>query len=244
MARALFSNDDPIGRYLQPADFPGDGGDGLMEIVGIVSAHRDDLMSEQPPRRLFVPLGQDSGGHAFVHLRVAGPTIPHALPDEVRRALLSVDAEIPLVRLAPFTAIMGSNMELWAVRFAAILFGAFGIIALLLAVMGVYGVRAFVVARRTREIGIRVALGAQPRQVLAVLTLQGAVQIAIGLSGGLVLSLATGRLLASMLLRVSPGDPLSLAIGALPLVAAALLATWLPARRAVRSDPMVALRHD
>ena len=89
-------------------------------------------------------------------------------------------------------------MELWAVRFAAILFGAFGLIALVLAVIGVYGVRAFMVARRTREIGIRVALGAQPRQLLTVLTMQGA----------------------------------------------ALLATWLPARRAVRTEPMMALRHD
>lgn len=244
MARALFSNDDPIGRYIQPGDASDNGGVGSMEIVGIVSAHREDLLSEEPPRRVFVPLGQDSIEHAFVHLRVAGPTIPDALPGQVRRALLSVDAETPLVRVAPFTAIMGSNIELWAVRFSAILFGAFGTIALFLAVMGVYGVRAFVVARRTREIGIRVALGVQPRQLLATLTLQGAVQIAIGLSGGLILSLATGRLLASMLLRVSPSDPLSLAIGALPLAAVALLATWLPARRAVRTDPMVALRHD
>jgi ABC-type antimicrobial peptide transport system permease subunit len=139
---------------------------------------------------------------------------------------------------------METNMELWAVRFAAILFGAFGLIALLLAVIGVYGVRAFMVARRTREIGIRVALGAQPRHLLAVLTIQGAVHIGIGLTVGLILSLATGRLLASMLLRVSPNDPLSLAAAALPLAAAALLATWLPARRAVRTDPMMTLRHD
>ncbi len=244
MARTLFSNDDPIGRYLQPVYPPGDGGSGRMEIVGVVSAHREDLLSEQPPTRVFLPLGQDSVAHAFVHLRVAGPTIPNALPEQVRRTLLSVDAVIPLVRLAPFTAIMETNMELWAVRFAAILFGSFGLIALLLAVIGVYGVRAFMVARRTREIGIRVALGAQPRQLLAVLTMQGVLHIGIGLSVGLILSLATGRLLSSMLLRVSPNDPLSLAAAALPLAAAALLATWLPARRAVRTDPMTTLRHD
>ncbi|KPJ88822.1 MAG: hypothetical protein AMS18_13105 [Gemmatimonas sp. SG8_17] len=244
MARTLFSIEDPIGRYLQPVNPPGDRGSGRMEIVGIVSAHREDLLSEQPPARIFIPLGQDSVARAFVHLRVAGPTIPDALPEQVRRTLLSVDGEIPLVRLAPFTTIMETNMELWAVRFAAILFGAFGLIALLLAVIGVYGVRAFMVARRTREIGIRVALGAQPSHLLAVLTMQGAVHIGIGLSVGLILSLATGRLLASMLLRVSPNDPLSLAAGALPLAAAALLATWLPARRAVRTDPMMTLRHE
>ena len=113
---------------------------------------------------------------------------------------------------------------------------------MLLAVVGVYGVKAFTVARRTREFGIRVALGARPSQIYALLMKQGAVQIAIALSVGLLLSLAAGRLLASMLLRVSADDPVVLMAAAIPLALTALLATWLPARRATRVNPVKALR--
>jgi putative ABC transport system permease protein len=115
--------------------------------------------------------------------------------------------------------------------------------ALLLGMAGVvYGLKAFAVARRTREFGIRFALGARARHVLGPVLRQGAVQIAVGLGLGVLLALACGRLLASMLLRVSPYDPLILVAAALPLAVAALLATWLPARRATRIDPMEALR--
>jgi ABC-type antimicrobial peptide transport system permease subunit len=139
---------------------------------------------------------------------------------------------------------MDGNVELWSMRFVSALFGTFGVIALLLAMVGVYGVKAFAVARRTREIGIRMALGGQPRQIFAIFIRQGAVQIAIGLGIGLLLSLATGQLLASMLLRVSPNDTVVLAAAALPLATAALLACWIPARRAAKVDPMEALRYE
>jgi predicted permease len=244
MAAALFPGVDPIGRYLRRSTRPEEAPSESMEIIGVVSSHWDKVFADGPPRRVFFPLAKRFSWRVFVHVRgqSADAVASAAFTDDVRKELLAADGTAPLVQLMPYPAILNANIELWSVRFAAVLFGAFGLIALLLAVVGVYGVKAFIVARRTREFGIRIALGAGPRQVLLLLLKQGAAQIGIGLFAGLLLALATGQLLASMLLRVSPSDPLVLAGAALPLAVTVLLACWLPARRAARADPMVALR--
>jgi putative ABC transport system permease protein len=122
------------------------------------------------------------------------------------------------------------------------MFGIFGGIALLLAVVGVYGVKSYAVARRTREIGIRMALGANRSDVFALIMKQGVLQTALSLGVGILLALAIGRVLAQMLFKVSPADPLALLASATLLSAAALLACFLPARRATRVSPMTALR--
>ncbi len=246
MAAALFPGEDPVGRYIERTRGQDETASEPMEIVGVVSAHWHNVFSEGPPPRLFLPLAKRSPQHVFVHLRgkVTDAVESGTLSEQVRKEIYSLDARIPLVRLVPFTAIMNGNVELWSMRFVSALFGTFGVIALLLAVVGVYGVKAFAVARRTREIGIRMALGGQPRQIFAVFIRQGAVQIAIGLGVGVLLSLAAGRLLSSMLLRVSSNDIAVLAVASFPLVVAALLATWLPARRAAKVDPMEALRYE
>jgi len=246
MAAALFPGEDPVGRHIERTRSPDEAASEPIEIIGVVSAHWDKVFSDGPPARLFFPLAGRSSQHVFVHIRgkVADAVASGALSEQVRKELHSLDPGIPLVQLAPFTTILDGNVELWSMRFVSALFGTFSAIALLLAVVGVYGVKAFAVARRTREIGIRMALGAQSRQVFAVFIRQGAVQIAIGLGVGLLLSLAAGRLLASMLLRVSPNDLVVLAAASLPLAVAALLATWLPARRVAKVDPMEALRYE
>jgi ABC-type antimicrobial peptide transport system permease subunit len=128
------------------------------------------------------------------------------------------------------------------VRFGAVLFGIFGGIALLLAVVGVYGVKSYAVARRTREIGIRMALGADRGDVFALIMKQGALQTALALGVGLLLALGLGRVLAQMLYQVSPSDPVALIASSVMLGSAALLACFLPARRAMRVTPMTALR--
>jgi ABC-type antimicrobial peptide transport system permease subunit len=128
------------------------------------------------------------------------------------------------------------------VRFAAILFGIFGGIALLLAAVGVYGVKAYAVTRRTREIGIRMALGADRGDVFGLIMKQGALQTAFALGVGVLLALALGRVLAKMLYQVSPSDPVALVTASVLLGGAALLACFLPARRAMRVTPMTALR--
>ena len=244
LAAALFPGEDPVGRHLERSHGPDEAASEPIEIIGVVSAHLDKVFSDGPPPRLFFPLSRQSTQHVFLHVRgkVANAMESGALREQVRKELHSLDPGIPLVQLAPFTTLLEGNVELWSMRFVSVLFGTFGMIALLLAVVGVYGVKAFAIARRTREIGIRMALGAQPRQILSGFIKQGAVQIAIGLGVGLLISLTSGRLLASMLLRVSPNDPVVLAATAFPLAVAALLACYIPARRAARVDPMEALR--
>jgi ABC-type antimicrobial peptide transport system permease subunit len=128
------------------------------------------------------------------------------------------------------------------VRLGAELFGVFGAIALLLAVVGVYGVKAYAVACRTREIGIRMALGAHRRDVFALIMRQAAMQTALAVAVGVLFSLGTGRILAQILYEVSPSDPFALLASSVLLAAAALLACFLPARRATRVDPIQALR--
>jgi putative ABC transport system permease protein len=156
--------------------------------------------------------------------------------------LRNVDPTLPVLRIEPFENIVEMNVGLWAVRFGAVLFGVFGVIALLLAAVGVYGVKAYSVARRTREIGIRMALGARRRDVFTLIMKQGALQTGCALAIGLLLALALGRVLAQMLYQVSPMDPVALGASSVLLGAAALLACYLPARRATRVSPMTALR--
>ncbi|MEJ2147720.1 MAG: ADOP family duplicated permease [Acidobacteriota bacterium] len=243
-AAELFPDRDPVGQYVErPRSSDGVPSEPI-RVIGVVSAHWNKVFEDGPPARAFFPLAGRHPRHVFIHLRgqTADAVASGTLAKHVRSRLTALDPSLPLVRLAPYSTIIDHNIELWSVRFAATLFGAFGAIALLLAVVGVYGVKAFGVARRTREFGIRVALGARPSQIYALLMKQGAVQIAIALSVGLLLSLAAGRLLASMLLRVSADDPVVLMAAAIPLALTALLATWLPARRATRVNPVKALR--
>jgi len=160
----------------------------------------------------------------------------------LRQALRQLDPSLPVLKISPFTELMERSVSLWIVRLGAVLFGVFGGIALLLAVVGVYGVKSYAVARRTREIGIRMALGAHPRDVFSLIMKQGALQTAFALGIGLLLSLAAGRLLTQILYQVSPADLTALVTSSVLLSAAALLACYLPARRATKVSPMTALR--
>ena len=160
----------------------------------------------------------------------------------LRQTLRNVDPNLPILRILPFSDLIEKDVGLWIVRLGAIMFGVFGGIALLLAVVGVYAVKAYAVARRTREIGIRMALGAHPRDVFALIMKQGTLQTAFAVAIGLLLALAAGRVLAQMLYQVSPADPIALVVSATLLAVAALLACFFPARRATRVSPMTALR--
>jgi ABC-type antimicrobial peptide transport system permease subunit len=153
-----------------------------------------------------------------------------------------VDPALPLLSLKSFSQHLGDNLELWMVRAAAAMFGVLGALALGLSAIGLYGVKAYSVARRTREIGIRMALGAQRSAVQAMILREGAAMLATGIGFGLLLALATGRIISSMLYEVSSLDPIAFTLAPLVLAAAGLLATWLPARRATRINPLAALR--
>ena len=153
-----------------------------------------------------------------------------------------VDGAVPILSLKTFAQHLDGSIELWIVRAGAALFSVFGALALLLATIGVYGVKAYSVARRTREIGIRMALGAQRGMVQRMILREGAVMLASGVLLGLLLSAATGKLISGMLYDVGALDPIAFTIAPLVLAVAALFATWLPARRATRISPMAALR--
>src|SRR5438067_5993628 len=244
MAKKLFPNEDPIGQHIRYTNPPKDGSPNDMEVVGVVSKHRHSVDNATLVCRLFVPLAQGYSGQTFLHVRL-NTQDRHAVAafiPTLRQTLREIDPDLPLLQMTPFLELVERSPNLWIVKLGATLFGAFGAIALILAVVGVYGVKAYAVACRTREIGIRMALGAHRGDVFTLIMRQAAMQTALAIGIGLVLSLGAGRVLAKILYQVSPTDPLALVSASLLLASAALLACFLPARRATRVNPMTALR--
>ena len=215
-----------------------------IEVVGIVPHTRNAFFEEGPANYVYVPFSR--GFQSNVHFLAKFSSLPQgseaSAADLLRRSIMSVDAELPIISIKTFEQHLNGNLQLWLVNAGAVLFSAFGMLALGLAVVGVYGVRAYSVARRTREIGIRMALGARRSAVQNMILREGAATLAAGLVLGLLLAFATGILVSSLLYEVSALDPVAFTVAPLVLVAAGLLATWLPARRATHISPMAALR--
>jgi len=245
MAKKLFPNEDAIGQHVRYTIPPKDGSPNDIEIVGIVNAHYHDVQEDtRSTGRLFVPYAQGYTGDGFLHVRLntQDRKTVVGMMSTVRSMLRNIDPDIPIIHMAPYVDLLDGCVGLWIVRMGAVLFGAFGCIALLLAVVGVYGVKAYAVACRTREIGIRMALGAHRKDVFALIMRQGALQTGLAISAGVLLSLAIGRVLSQILYGVSSSDPFALISSSLLLAAAALLACFLPARRATYVNPITALR--
>src|SRR5205809_2524476 len=244
MAKKIFPNMEAVGQHIRYTLPPKDGSPNDLLVVGVVSSHRHDVQNDTLNQRLFVPLAQGYNGNVYLHVRLAtkdrravGAFIP-----TMRQTLRSIDPDLPILSIAPFADLTEKSVGLWIVRLGALLFGVFGGIALLLAVVGVYGVKAYAIACRTRVIGIRMALGAHRRDIFALIMRQGAIQTALAVTIGILLSLAAGRVLAKILYEVSPSDPFALIASSLMLAVAALLACFLPARRATYVNPITALR--
>jgi predicted permease len=217
-----------------------------IEIVGIVPATRHTLFEKEPGGALYLPFarGFQSDVFLFVRFRSLASGNEAITADLLRRTVRDADPSIPILSLGTFAQHLDSNLDLWLVRAGAALFSIFGGLALGLAVVGLYGVKAYSVARRTREIGIRMALGAQPAAVLRLIMGEGSIMLLSGIALGLLLAAATGKLLSGILYEVSALDPVAFTIAPLLLAAAALIATWLPARRAARLNPVEALRYE
>ena len=244
LAKKLFPNEDAVGQHIRYTQPPKSGAPNDIEIIGVVSKHLHAIQSDSLIARIFVPLAQGYDGQQYLHVRLNSQdrNAVIGLMSTLRHALNDIDPNLPLLQMAPFSDMMEKSPNLWIVRLGGKVFGAFGCIALLLAVVGVYGVKAYAVACRTREIGIRMALGAHRKDVFALIMRQGALQTALAVSVGLLLSLAAGRVLAQILYGVSPSDPFALITSSVMLAAAALLACFLPARRATHVNPITALR--
>ena len=215
-----------------------------IEIVGIVPASKMRLFENQAPGALYLPSARGFLSDVFFFVKFAStPAVNEsATVNLLRRTVQSVDPVLPILEVKSFARHYDSNAQLWIMRAGATLFSVFGALALGLSVVGVYGVKAYSVARRTREIGIRMALGAQSRTVQWMILREGFAMVAAGLALGLLLAFGTGKIVSSILFEVSSTDPLAFTLAPAVLATAALLATWLPARRATKISPMAALR--
>jgi putative ABC transport system permease protein len=243
LAKALFPGRDPVGERLQ-FKYGQSSQPKVVEIVGLVQGVRHDLFDQAPVPHLYVPFGASYRSNMNLHLRVAAGDRAGevAMLGAVRHAIRDVDPELPILSLQTMTQYRDGNLELWLVRTGARMFTLFGALALLLAAVGVYGVKAYVVSRRTREIGIRMALGAEPGDVLWMMLREGLALTGIGLGIGLALAAALARLVGGMLYQVGAFDPFVFLVAPLVLALAALLASYVPARRATQVVPLEALR--
>ena len=238
-ARQFLNGGNPVGRRF---GFGDEKTSGDIEIVGLVGdAKYSDLRREVPPT-VYVPCLQEVqwlGGMSF-EVRTAGDPTPMA--SAVRRVALDLDPNLALFDVR--SQVDQTNMTLFQERLFARLTSFFGLLAALLACIGVYGIMAFAAGKRTREIGIRMALGANRGEILAMVLRETLVLLSIGIVVGIALALEASRLISTLLFGLKPSDPLTIAVAALLMVAAAACAGYVPARRASRVDPMVALRYE
>jgi putative ABC transport system permease protein len=216
-----------------------------VEIVGVVPGIRNDLFDRTVSPHIYVPFSAKTRSWMNYHIRVAegGPS-DASMVQTVRREIRAFDERLPVLTMTTLRTFADRSVFLWVFRSAARILTAFGLAALLLALVGIYGVNAYVVARRTREIGIRMALGATAGNIVRLVLRDAVVVSLAGIGIGLLLAVALGQGLSSMLFEVSATDPLALTLAPVLLAASTLIACYVPARRATRASPVEALRHD
>jgi predicted permease len=244
LARQLWPGQDPLGRTVQISRPEGDAE--AYEVVGVVPGVRHEMFDRAPGPQVYVPVGSHYLSNLSLHVRSAESSreAEAALLLALRREVRDLDRELPVVQLRTLRAHRDASMELWLVRAVARLFTAFGLLALFLAVVGVYGVKAYLVARRTREFAVRMALGASPGDVRRLVLGEAVRLLGLGLGIGLPLSAIVAKAASGLLYEVSAADPASFVLAPVLLGLATLLACEIPARRATRVMPMQALRHE
>lgn len=235
-ARRLWPDlDTPVGRTFRARGIPVP-----IQVIGVAADVRDGVLSGSYEPFIYASYRQAPSRFASIAVRTAGP--PLSAADAVRSAVWSVDPDQPVWEVMPHADRVRSSYSDEA--FTSFLLGLFALLAGLLAVVGIYGVISYTVDSRTRELGIRMALGADGREVLA-LVMRGAGRLTLlGVGIGVVAAMALSRLLGGLLYGVSPLDPVSYAVSVAGLLLVGLLAGWIPARRATRVDPLTALRSE
>jgi predicted permease len=245
-AERLWPGGEAVGKHVRLVSGGGNEPALDAEIVGVVANVQEGVTGTRWSPHVYVPFGQAYQSDMNIHLRTIAqdPQSEARMLETVRGEIHAVDPHLPVLALRTMRIQVDSSFDLWVVRTGARMFVVFGGVALLLAAIGLYGVRAYTVAMRTREIGIRMALGARATDALRMMLREGMMLMGIGAAVGLVLSLAVGKLLSSLLYGVPGFDPVVLSAAPALLAAVAFLACYIPARRAARLDPMVALRDE
>jgi predicted permease len=237
-ARTFWPNESPIGKRISSIGPPND----LYEIAGVVNdlAFPGSLGEPYTRFEAFVPVTQAAPVYLTIVLRTSSPS--ETIANSLRSSMVGLDPNLPVYQIR--TARAAVDQGLGSISLLASLLGAFATIGLILAATGIYGVVSYTVVQRTDEIGIRMALGAQSRDVLWLVLGKGAVLVVIGTFLGAVGSYGVSKLLISLIPLLPTRDPLIMPVAALALVVVALLACYIPARRATRVDPLVALRSE
>lgn len=235
MAHLFWRNQNPVGmRFTQ-----GYSADPQwITVVGVVGDVREYGIGEPPPPEAYFPHEKDALTAMQVVIRTATPPLSEA--DAVRRVIHSLDSQLPFSNVRTLDQVVSNSSQ--QQKFVALLLGLFAALALILAAVGIYGVISFSVAQRTHEFGVRMALGAQKDDVLRLVMRRGFFLAAVGVAAGVVAALGLTRLMASLLYGITPTDPLTFVVVSCVLLAVALIACYLPARRATRVDPNIALR--
>jgi putative ABC transport system permease protein len=235
-ARALWPNADPIGQRVSVGQ--GGFGDGA-EVVGLVADVRYGAVEASIGSDIYIPVLQSGRRGGLIFVRAQNPA---RLVPSIRQEVEALDPDLPLIEVKMMEARFGDAT--WRTRTSAWLLGAFSALALALSAIGIYGVVSQSVAQRSRELGVRLALGASRRNILNLVLVRAFIFAFLGVVIGIALALPATRLLEALLFQVRPGDPIVLSSLALMLLAVAALASYIPARRATRVDPMLALRRE
>jgi putative ABC transport system permease protein len=253
IAKRFFANRDPVGKtiwmgppeQLLPAEFRNAGTRFIRrKIVGVVADVKGRSLSLESPARVYAPLNQYrlEGWTNGLMLAVQTTTPPETVVAAIREQVRMLDPDQPITNARTMDDLLSRSLS--SAKFSLWLLGLFAGLGLLLAAIGIYGVMVTAVAQRTHEIGLRMALGAQARDMLWLVIRQGMLPVLIGVGVGLAAALALTRLMSTLLFEVSPTDPLTLAVITVLLTIVALLACYIPARRATKVDPLVALRYE
>jgi len=239
-ADRFWPNQDPIGQRVRLVAPGAAVTPPLTTIVGVIGRMKGEGLDAPYQPHIFFSSFQNVGFAMSVYIRTKAS--PEAIEDSVRQAVQSVDPNVPIFGVRTMDSIVSDSLA--SRRFAMLVLGFFALTALLLAAIGIYGVMAYFVNQRVREIGVRMALGAQPGDVLKLVVQRGMSLALIGVVLGIAASVGLTRLLSGLLFGVGAGDPLTLAVFTVCLTGVALLANYIPARRATKINPTVALRYE
>jgi hypothetical protein len=244
LADRLFPKEDPVGQLLQYGADSGRAESPAMVIVGIAPTVRHDLFEPGPEEHIYLPSGTSEQSRMFVYARAAAASQAESLISTVRTELRAVDATMPIMYVKSFRSQHEGSAQVWLLQAAAKMFLTLGLAAAFVAVVGLYGVRSYLVTRRTREFGVRMAIGAAPMDVMRLVVREAVTTTTVGLAIGLGLGVLLGMGLSQMIYQMKPYDPVTLGGAAGLLAFASIVASVIPARRAARVMPMTALRND